>query len=211
MENLGRQIKADIPGQSMDGQNDFVLEQVYKQYWHQLVRFSSTYLNDKATCEELVQELFVQLHTRKKSLKIKTSISSYLYAALRNRIINYFRARAIYRKHITRAWEAVERKQNDIEQLLNFKELQKDISGCVDSMPAKYKEVIELSDHGLLTVKKIAEVLHRPPNTVDKQLRRANLLLRFHLLNKNGTNDLYARKLTNHEARKKEEGISIKG
>ena len=186
MDNLLPQIKTIIPGPSTNEQEEFVLEQVYEQYWQPLVKYSSTYLNDKGTCEELVQELFVQLHTRKDSLKIKSSISSYLYAALRNRIINYFRARAIYRKHISRAWETVDNKQNNVEQFLSLKELQKDISGCVDSMPAKYRQVIELSDHGLLTVKKIAAVLKRPPNTVDKQLRRANLLLRVHLLQKSG-------------------------
>ena len=202
MENLASQNMTEIGGRTIDGQNEFVLESIYKQYWHRLVKFSSTYLNDKGTCEELVQELFVQLHSRKATLKIKSSISSYLYAALRNRIINYFRARAIYLKHITRAWEAVEEKQNNVEQLLNFKELQKDISGCVDSMPSKYREVIELSDHGHLTVKKIAEVLQRPMNTVDKQLRKANLLLRCHLLQNPGTNDRYRIKNTNGLPRK---------
>lgn len=196
MGNLVPQIKEIIQSRSTNVQDEFVLEHVYKQYWQPLVRYSSTYFNDRATCEELVQDLFVQLHTRKDSLKIKTSISSYLYTALRNRIINYLRARAIYRKHISRAWETVDNKQNNVEQLLSLKELQKDISGYVDSMPAKYRQVIELSDHGLLTVKKIAAVLKRPPNTVDKQLRRANLLLRDHLLQKSG-NDTNPGKTSN--------------
>ena len=201
MNNSVPQVRNIIHGPSANEQDEFVLEKVYKQYWQPLVKYSSTYLNDRGTCEELVQELFVQLHTMKDSLKIKTSISSYLYTALRNRIINYFRAQAIYRKHITRAWETVDIKQNNVEQLLNFKELQKNISGCVDSMPVKYRQVIELSDHGVLTVKKIAAVLKRPPNTVDKQLRRANLLLRGHLLQKSGT-DSHPGKTTNKTVKK---------
>lgn len=189
MENiLTPHIKPATPGKSTTAcQNDFVFEQVYKRYWNPLVNFSSTYLGDKGTSEELVQELFIQLHVRKASLNIKTSISSYLYAAMRNRIFNHFRARAIYRKHIQKAAEDVADRHNNVEQSINLKELQGAISGYLETIPVKYRQVFELSDHDQLPVKKIAQVLNRPLNTVEKQLRRTNKLLRVHLQQKNGT------------------------
>ena len=68
--------------------------------------------------------------------------------------------------------------QNDIDQLLNMKQLEEKINFSLDRMPVKYKEVYVLHDHGRLTIKKISELLNRPVDTVEKQLRRATELLR---------------------------------
>jgi len=161
--------------------DDQAFKLLYKRYWGPLLNFAGHYLDDSHSCEEIVQELFVQLHARRASLSIKSSISSYLYAALRNKIFNYLRNKAVYKKHVGIAASAKSITQNNVEQFINLKQLQKEISFSLNSMPEKYKEVYLLHDENHYTIKKISEILNRPVDTVEKQFRKATELLRNHL------------------------------
>jgi RNA polymerase sigma-70 factor (family 1) len=151
---------------------------LYKKYWDPLRHFAAYYINDEDTCAEIVQDLFVHLHGRSAPLKIRSSISSYLYSALRNRIINHVRNRAVYKKHVMHAVNIRSRTHNDVEQFMNLSELQKEIACSLMQMPVKCREVYLLHDRQHFTVKKIASMLNRPVDTVEKQLRKAMFLLR---------------------------------
>ena len=162
--------------------NDYAFVLLYKKYWKPLMSFAGHYLEDKDSCEEIIQQLFIQLHARRSSLKINSSVSAYLYAALRNKILNHIRNQAVYKKHITIAAHSANRIQNNVDQFIYMKELEQEISFSLNQMPIKCKEVYLLHDQDQFTIKKISELLSRPVDTVEKQLRRAKKLLRSHLL-----------------------------
>ena len=63
---------------------------LYNKYRNPLLNFAAHYLSDQDSCEEVLQQLFVQLHIRRISLKISSRVSSYLFTAMRNKIFNYF-------------------------------------------------------------------------------------------------------------------------
>jgi RNA polymerase sigma factor (sigma-70 family) len=156
-------------------------ELLYKKYWPSLLNSASYYLEDKNTCEEIVQLLFIQLYKRRLELKIRSSLSSYLAAALRNKIFNYLRDQAVYRKHVNHAARNIARDQNTVEQFVDLRDLEEKVDSSLCMMPAKYREVYILYQQHQFTVKKISEVLNRPHDTVDKQLRKARETLRSHL------------------------------
>ena len=165
-----------------ENQEVFALEELYKIYWNPLLQFASKFLNDHDSCKEIVQGLFVHLHTRHQSLKITTAVRPYLYTSLRNRIFNYVRNRSLYKRHIILASSRAEYVSNDVEQFMDVVELNKKIADCLREMPVKYKEVYLLHCQGHFTVKKIAFILNRPVDTVEKQLRKAKAILRNYLL-----------------------------
>jgi RNA polymerase sigma-70 factor (ECF subfamily) len=154
---------------------------LYKKYWNSLLHYAAQYLEDEDSCKEIVQDLFVHLHSRQALLKIRSSISSYLYTALRNRIANYVRNRTVYKKHMLLAVSEGPSTQNDVEQFINLVDLQNEIAHSLEQMPLKYREVYVLHKQNHFTIKKIALILKRPSDTVEKQLRRAKALLRVHL------------------------------
>jgi len=162
------------------GQNDSSFEALYKQYWSLLTNFAGQYIDDKQTCEEIVQDLFVQLYVRGFTVKIKHTLTSYLFVALRNRIFNYFRNNAVYRRHMTIAAKRGMTTQNNVEQSIYVKELQKSIFNSLQRMPTRCSEVYLLKQEKL-TVKQISKVLNRPTDTVEKQLRKAKKMLIEHL------------------------------
>ena len=155
---------------------------LYQKYWGRLLHFAFRYVKDGYACQEIVQDLFVQLHTSGARLKINSSLSSYLFVAIRNRIYNYLRNRALYKKHITLAGKRIMTSQNNVEQAINFMDVQRNINDTLCRMPEKYRTVYLLHDKDHFTVKKIAEVLNRPVNTVEKQLRKAVYILRDRLI-----------------------------
>ncbi|MGZ3952507.1 MAG: sigma-70 family RNA polymerase sigma factor, partial [Flavisolibacter sp.] len=145
-------------------QNSPAFEDLYKRYWKPLLNFASQYIDDKETCEEIVQDFFVQIYMRGLNIKIKHTLSSYLCVALRNRIFNHFRNRAVYKKHVTNAARKIPTEQNNIEQSIFLKELEQSIHTSLERMPPRYKEVYVLRQDQL-TVKQIAQALNRPLDT----------------------------------------------
>lgn len=162
-------------------QDEHTFDWLYKKYWNPLIHYARHYLIDEDTCEEIVQTLFVHLHSKHTSLKISSSVSSYLYASLRNRISNYLRNQAVYKKHVMLAISTDPKTQNNVEQFMNMIELQKEITLSLKQMPVKYSEVYKLHIQNHFTIKKIALILNRPVDTVEKQLRKAKALLRNNL------------------------------
>jgi RNA polymerase sigma-70 factor (ECF subfamily) len=158
------------------GQDDNAFEVLYKQYWPLLLNFARQYIEDRQTCEEIVQDLFVQLYVRGISVKLKHTLKSYLLVALRNRIFNYLRNRAVYKKHVTNAAKKKVSSQNNVEQSIYLKELQKSIFKSLRQMPARCSEVYLLKQEQL-TVNQISQALNRPTDTVEKQLRKAKKML----------------------------------
>ncbi len=164
-------------------QNDsLAFDLLYKKYWNRLLHFAFRYVKDGYVCQEIVQELFVQLHTSGARLQINSSLSAYLFVAIRNRIYNYLRNQALYNKHITLASKRIMVSHNNVEQAINFMDVQNKINDTLCRMPEKYRTVYLLHDKSHFTVKKISEVLNRPVNTVEKQLRKAMYILRDKLV-----------------------------
>ena len=158
------------------GQDDNAFETLYKQFWPELLNFAGRYVEDRQTCEEIVQDLFVQLYSRGISVKLRNTLKSYLFVALRNRIFNYLRNRSVYRKHVTNAAKRKMTPQNNVEQSIYLKELQRAIFKSLKHMPTRCSEVYLLKQEQL-TVKQISQALNRPMDTVEKQLRRAKKML----------------------------------
>jgi RNA polymerase sigma-70 factor (family 1) len=163
-----------------DDEGGFTL--LYQKYWPVLMRLASGFVADRDTCKEIVQELFVNLYRKRGQLKIKISLSSYLYVSLRNKIRNYIRQQSIYNKHIRVANRTnAAAISNDVEQFVNRVELEKEINACLNGMPRKCREVYLLYQQDRCPLKQIAGMLDRPVDTVEKQLRKAVLLLRARL------------------------------
>ena len=154
---------------------------LYNKYRNPLLNFAAHYLKDRDSCEEVLQQLFVQLHIRRISLKISSSVSSYLFMAMRNKIFNYLRNKSVYKKHVSDAARENQVTQNDADQLINLKQLEEEINFSLAQMPVKCKEVYILHDQDHLSIKKISELLDRPVDTVEKQFRKATTLLRNYL------------------------------
>lgn len=151
---------------------------LFNKYWELLVNFAGIYLPDRSEREEVLQEVFMELFIKRINIKIESSLSSYLVAFTRNRILNYIRHRSIYKKHVSLSFTNQVFCHNSTEDTFNLRQTQQRISSILNNMPVKYKQVYVLNKEYKLTVLKTAQMLNRPVATVEKQLRRALTLIR---------------------------------
>jgi RNA polymerase sigma-70 factor (ECF subfamily) len=146
---------------------------LYKTYWQHLVNYTSSIVKEKYIAEEIVQNLLVSFYTKRIILKNKSSLLTYLYKSIRNRVLNYYRDQNIYNKYITSKNSDIAASTNVIMDALHLIDLQNEIKHCLSKLQWKYAEVYLLSREHLLTIKEISKQLNRPEGTIEKQLRKA--------------------------------------
>ena len=66
-------------------------KEVYERYWLLLFHHARRMLKDNDQAEDVVQDIFFILLNKPESLKLESSLSSYLYQTVRNKILNLIR------------------------------------------------------------------------------------------------------------------------
>ena len=156
-------------------------EGLYKRYWAALLDAAYRRLKVKEDAEEVVQEVFVDLYTRRGHIVITRSISGYLYKAVRFRVFNKFRSNIAQRAHRQIAALRLDDQPACTYADADFRELNAAIQKAVQQLPKKCRLVFLLSREQGLPHKQIAEQLHISQNTVERHLTKALKYLREQL------------------------------
>jgi RNA polymerase sigma-70 factor (family 1) len=146
-------------------------EGLYRRYWSQLYDAAFQRLKDHQQAEDIIQEVFVSLWTRRTELAID-NLPAYLHTAVRNRVLNYVvRNRAP--ESFYEPLAAILLESGSADSLLLQKELLELLQAYVESLPEKRKQVFVLHLYHHLSTKEIAEKLQISQKTVQNQLRTA--------------------------------------
>lgn len=166
---------------SLSRGNEEVLTIIYRKYWDRLFLSAYNVLKDKEACEDIVQEIFIQLWQKKEQLVIKTSLEAYLVSATRYQVFHLIK-KCSKRKELFENLE--ERFSTDCaDVLLYVKDTQKTIDVVIDNLPEKCKNIYKLSRESHLSYKQIAKQLQISTKTVENQLTIALKRLRHALGN----------------------------
>lgn len=92
-------------------------ETIYRRHWGGLMMSAYNLLGDKETCRDILQDVFADLLSKRKSTFID-SLSGYLKVAVRNRVFRHLRNGAITRKHLDRLEKIAF--VDATEQMVNF-------------------------------------------------------------------------------------------
>jgi RNA polymerase sigma-70 factor (sigma-E family) len=76
------------------------LESAYRAHYRSLVRLASLLVDDVGTCEEIVQEAFVQVWRRGPALREPDRLPAYLRSAVLNGARSAMRHRLVRRRHL---------------------------------------------------------------------------------------------------------------
>ncbi len=158
------------------------LTNLYNSYWKPLFISSYNLLKNKETCEEIVQDVFVDLWRNKDNLQIKISLKSYLYACVRYKVFSEFRKHKIIRVELL---ENLNKRFQYAtpETKIMHKELVDQINVVVETLPEKCKRVYKLSRDEQLSHKEIASKLNISVKTVENHITNALRILRKSLGN----------------------------
>lgn len=130
---------------------------------------------------DTVQDVFLWILNNKEKLALKTSLSSYLYKSVLNKIFDIFRHQKTIRKYIEQGDHFIDVDTSETDYLIREKDIRAMIDNEVASMPPRMREVYELRYKQHQDVRAISLQLDISEHTVNVHLQRSLKYLRKRL------------------------------
>lgn len=155
--------------------------EIYDRYKHLLQQHALKKLGDMDEVEDLIQELFIYIWDKRETLVLTTSLSGYLFTAVRNRVFNTYAKKSREAGYLNSIQEFISSGEYTTDLMLREKEFAAIIEKEIAALPPRMREVFLLSRNEGLTHKQIAQRLGTSELTVTTQIRNALKTLRLRL------------------------------
>lgn len=158
--------------------NHFAFNEIYKRFWRMSINTAFQRLKSKEMAEEVVQEVFVSLFIRRASIQLKSSLEAYIRLAIKNRIIDAFRAQKSQEQLQIAEANNEEPSPAQPDEALEYKELRDKIKSSTDKLPEKCREVFLMSRFEHLSHQEISDRTGISISTVKKHINKALKILK---------------------------------
>jgi RNA polymerase sigma-70 factor (sigma-E family) len=179
MKGLARQtdMTASFAAEEVTLDADTALEQLYAAHWRRLVRLSVLLLRDQGAAEEVVQDAYVALHARWRSLRDPDKALAYLRQTVVNRSRSAMRHRGVVDRYVARESGAV-----PVAGAADGSSLAADrrtaVLDALRALPTRQREVLALRHYLELSEVEIAEALGISRGSVKAHASRGSAALR---------------------------------
>ncbi len=159
--------------------DEAALGKIFDVYYSDLVSRIFRIIPDSDTCQDIAQDVFVELWNKRSSIEIHSSLGAYLNRAAVNRALNYLKSRN--RGIIDGSAELVETADigevflTDVRQT---EEMELRLHRAIEKLPERCRAVFALSRFEDLSHKEIADRLGISVKTIENQITKAMKLLR---------------------------------
>lgn len=168
--------------------NEAAFEALFRALAPGLCVLAARYVGSSQVAEEIVQDLFLQLWTRRTELAVEHSLTAYLFTAVRNRALNQVRRDRLTTHLNLEKWseesrtsgvhvDPIDTSSPAESELLDALELQ----DAIDRLPARCRLIFTLNRQQDMTYAEIAKSLGLSIKTVETQMGRALKALRDRL------------------------------
>jgi len=165
--------------------NPEALEELYDRYGTLSYSLAVRLLRDRATAEDVVQDVFLHLWNRAGDFDAtRGSLRSWVLTSIRNRSIDYLRrrgARERQEREIPNHMAAVGGGSNPWQEVAQSLE-QEGVRRALQTLPPEQRQAIELAYFGGYTQREIAEMIRVPLSTVKGRMRLGMEKLHSYLL-----------------------------
>jgi RNA polymerase sigma-70 factor (ECF subfamily) len=154
-------------------------ERVWETFHAPLQQFIRHRVSDDATAEDLLQDVFLNIHQHVDTLRDVKKLESWIYQVTRNAIIDYYRS-----IRTTTTLEDPEALQlaEDLPDEDVISELFPCVRAMVTSLPAQDRQALILTEYQGLTQKELAERLGLSISGAKSRVQRARAKLKQQLL-----------------------------
>lgn len=154
---------------------------LYKKYWYKLFLIANRRLNNREISEELVQEIFVQLWEKRRTLHHIQCLEKYLVRSMKYAVIDHIRSQIIKNNYITYYKAFIDQEESDTENLIAVNDLNTFLERGMKILPDKSREVFRLSRMENWPVTKIASHLQLTEKGVEYHITKSLKTLRVYL------------------------------
>jgi RNA polymerase sigma-70 factor (ECF subfamily) len=155
--------------------------ELYNRFKGLLYVYACKITRDEDIAEDLVQEIFIYLWDKRQTINFTSSISSYLYSAIRYKFFDLVDKQKVRADYVQAFQAFLDQGEYQTDNYISEKELSAVIEREVNKLPAKMREVFLLSRKEYLNNKEIAERLDISEKTVKNQISTALKTLRTKL------------------------------
>lgn len=154
----------------------YSLETIWRDLSVHLRRFIRQRVPDEAAADDILQDVFVRVHTHIDTLRDDTRLESWLYQITRNAIADYYRARRVL---LPMAEIAKDEPKWEAEPA---RELASSLRSMIAQLPPAYREAIILSDLEGMSQVTLAKRLGLSVSGAKSRVQRARAKLKQMLL-----------------------------
>lgn len=150
-------------------------KQIFDKFYLSLVRFAYSYLKDSHMSEDIVQDVFTKIWTRRNTVPSYDNIKTYLYTSVRNKCLNEIEHSKVKEKYIYHVQNnsSVYVDTDDVEM---EQEVYKLLFEAIEKLPNKCRKVFELHLEGKNN-KEIAEILKISKLTAKTHKQKAKRII----------------------------------
>lgn len=163
--------------------NHLAFSELYQRYKIVLYLHIKKMLNNEDETKDIIQETFTYIWVNRLDLNISTSVKSYLYTTVRNKVLNVITHQKFENNYLNSLQNIIEIGEFSTDEKIRENELITLIERGIENLPAKMREVFELSRKYHLSHKQISEKLNISDKTVKKQISNAIKILRLEVRN----------------------------
>ena len=155
------------------------IDQLMHEYSDDILHLVYTYVKNRATAEDLAQEIFIKCYEKLNQFNQQATIKTWLYRIASNHCKDYLRSWH-YRK-ITlsnKILDYIPSKSQQVEEEIITNSEENSLTNAVMNLPLKYREVVFLHYYEELTLTEISKITTVNINTIKTRLKRARELLK---------------------------------
>ena len=149
--------------------NNEALGRIYEKYVDFLLTLAMGLLNDKASAEDAVHDIFVKFSASSNNFKLKGSLKSYLTTCVLNKSRDMLRASSKFMVDITKAVD-IASPANTVRLIIS-NERSETIAMALSQLPYEQREVIVMYFKGGMKFRQIAKLQDASINTVQSRYR----------------------------------------
>ncbi len=182
--SLNPMLSCDIPMRDQElfdllkQDEEYAFREIYERYFDVLYVHACKKLENKEEARDVIQEVFVTIWDKRKSLSLTGSLSAYLFTAVRNRIINIYLRKRIESVYVESLQKSIEEGLCQTDHPVRANQLNSMIEMEIAALPAKMQEIFKLSRNEYFTHREIASELNLSEQTVRKQINNALRILK---------------------------------
>lgn len=170
----------------------YAFEDLVKRYSTPLFNFIYRFLGDYDQACDILQHVFIQLHTSLSTLRTDKPLKAWLFQVARNRCLDELRRKRVI--HFSELESVNEDEELSPlaaipdngplpEELAEQSDLQQHLQEAIQTLPIKFRSVVLLRYAGQLSFSEIGQTLSMPEATAKTYFQRAKPLLRTALMN----------------------------
>ncbi|TKC62508.1 RNA polymerase sigma-70 factor [Pedobacter hiemivivus] len=152
--------------------------EIYKRFFSILYIHACRRMEDDEEANDLIQEMFTAFWDKRRLLDLRGSLSSYLYASIRNRMLNKIANKKVSEKYIDSLAGSSELDYTYADHKVREQDLKQLIEKEIDALPEPMRTIFILSRKEHLSHKEISAELNMTELAVQSQVKRALKVLR---------------------------------